>query len=60
MFLASLASSTHLRTWSYSTLNKTAEFDSFVDRLESEIARRGLSSSENEILAEREPHRGGA
>ena len=42
-----------LRKWSYSTLNKPGKFGSFVDRLDSEIARRGLSGSENEVLAER-------
>ena len=49
------ASFANLRMWSYCTLNKATEFDSFVDGLESEISRRGLSGSEKEILAEREP-----
>ena len=49
-----------LRKWSYQTLNKTAEFDSLVDLLESEIAQRGLTGSEDEILSEREPDRGRA
>ena len=49
-----------LRKWSYQTLGKTAEFGCFVDLLESEIARRGLTGSEDEILAEREPDRGRA
>ena len=49
-----LTSLTYLRMWSYQTLNKTAEFVGFIDFLESEIARRGLSGSENEILAERD------
>ena len=49
-----------LRKWSYETLNKTEEFSSFVDHLESEIARRGLTGSEDAILAEREPDRGRA
>ena len=56
-FQVPLASLTYLRMWSYGTLKKAAEFKSFVDRLESEITRRGLSGSENEILAEREPDR---
>ena len=49
-----------LRKWSYSTVYKTAELGSFVDRLDSEIIRRGLSGSESEILAVRKLHSGWA
>ena len=50
----------HIKKWSYQTLGKAVEFGSFVDRLESEIARRGLTGSEDEILAQRGPARGRA
>ena len=49
-----------LRKWSYQTLDKAAEFESFVHLLGDEIRRRGLTKSESEILAEREPDCGRA
>ena len=59
-FCERLFQSCKLRKWSYQTLDKTAEFDRFVHLLEGELDRRrrgGLTKSEREILAEREPDR---
>ena len=53
-----LSMSAHeVRKWSYLTLSNAAEYSSFVDSLDFEIAQRGLTGSEDEVLAGREPDR---